>query len=126
MMKAPQQELFDELFKYCLLSGVEVYDFKPNAKAKYPFIEFEQTQELTIPTKTDRTGKISVVVNVWGDAKNRNKVSQLAEGIFCAKELKGKEKNYSLNCGSSSISLMKDTSTNTTLYRALVSLEYYF
>ncbi|MDM8212785.1 phage capsid protein [Enterococcus hirae] len=125
-MKSPQQTLFDELFKASLALGYATFDEKPSNNTKYPFVEFEYTQEVNLPVKAARIGNIPIVLSVWGDKRKRNQVAEMVENLFKSAVQGLETSNYifTLNLGASSTTIQTDTSTNQKLYRGLLELEF--
>ena len=107
MIKTRDQSIFDELFKISQNKlGYKTYDYKTLEDVGYPFVEFENS--------------------VWGLQKKRKQVSNMASALFNEARLIEATEGYywALNYQASGIQVMDDTTTNTPLKRAVVTLEF--
>ncbi|NBA61814.1 phage capsid protein [Enterococcus mundtii] len=86
------------------------------------------TYTTNFPTKSAIKGMVTIDLNVWGLAQQRKSVSDLANQIFLASLEMRETPNYfiSTDIQSSTITLREDNSTNTRLWRGMLSLSINF
>lgn len=126
MSKTRENALFDELMIRLKALGYTVYDYKQLDDVPYPFFEMEDTQTIFQPNKTDIKGAVNITLSAWGTYKQRRQVSDMASIAFDeALAINNTEGYYwALNTQASTIQVLDDTTTNTPLKRALISLEF--
>lgn len=123
MMKLLNQQAFDAVFKVARTTGAPVYPELPAKEVPYPFISMGEVQYAPRSSSSALLGRVFVTLNVWGDRKQRLKVSELSEQVLYGCNFIGLEtRNLVLDVGASEVRILSDNSTNNTLWHGVVTL----
>ena len=114
------------MFKQSEALSFKTYDCKPMEDVGYPFVEFEDTQNLFSQNKSAVLGNVVLTLSVWGLQKKRQEVSNMASQLFQRALSINVSDNYKwhLDVNSSAIQTMEDTTTNDRLQRAVIELNF--
>lgn len=126
-MKSPEQELYDYFYALSEKTGWSTYDHLPleNEKATYPFVVVGNMETTSGGTKTSLNSKINLIIDVWGNAKQRLAVSNMAERFFREAIGLTETDNYRFvgSINEQDKQLLQDTTVpNTVLNRGMVTL----
>lgn len=128
MMKQPDQQLHDEIFKRALSLGLSVFEFLPKEGTKYPFVVIGDTHILPNVTKTRVYGRCTTTLHIWADSRNRKQVSDMI-GQLMAEISKIKQidrTQWSMMMSESDSQILKDNSTTENLYHGLLHIYFRF
>ena len=124
-MKAIDQQIFDAFYVLSDSLGYDTFVTLPNSKAKYPFVVLGDVQISPIHTMSGMLGKVYLSVDVWGTQKERLEVSTICQTLFVkANYLQLDKLSAVLDANASSIRMLRDDSTQSTLWHGLLSLEF--
>lgn len=128
MIKQPDQELYDEVFKVCQTLGYDVYTYLPPKEAPYPFVYIGESQELPRATKNIIVGVVQLNVHVYGLHTKRKQVSDMKGAILqeMRKLRQTNNFNWKVSNNQTQPQMLQDTSTNTPLWHAVIPLEMQF
>lgn len=128
MIKQPDQELYDEVFKVCQALGYDVYTYLPPKEAPYPFVYIGESQELPRATKNIVVGVVQLSVHVYGLHTKRKQVSDMKGAILqeMRKLRQTTNFNWKISNNQTQPQMLQDTSTNTPLWHAVIPLEMQF
>lgn len=126
-MKSPEQELYDYFYTLSEKTGWTTYDHLPmkNENAPYPFVIVGNMESTSGGTKTSLNSNISLIIDVWGNAKQRLVVSNMAERFFRTAIGLVETDNYRFfgSINEQDKQLMQDTTVpDTVLNRGMVTL----
>lgn len=118
----------DAFYRVCLDQGYVVTFDLNDKKLNYPFVYIGNTQTVNEAIKMARNGNVIIHLDVWDTFKNRKRVSDYVEALYqvARKGFEIDSFSFSLRPSASFDSLGIDNSTNTTLWRGQLELEFYF
>lgn len=126
-MKQPDQQLFDEIYKRISSLGYDIYLALPDMSAKYPFCVMGDTHLMPNPTKSGLIGLVSTRVHIWDDINNRRRLSDMIYKVQNELSKINRIENRSWSMGLSSNSqIIKDNSTEETLFHAVIDMDFKF
>ncbi|HEP1482680.1 Uncharacterised protein [Streptococcus pyogenes] len=76
----PNNAVFRQFFKECLVITKDTYDYIPDASAKYPFIYIGESSN-TPNNNSELMGDIRQTIHVYGELKKRSKIDDIAANI---------------------------------------------
>lgn len=76
----PNNAVFRQFFKECLVITKDTYDYIPDASAKYPFIYIVESSN-TPNNNSELMGDIRQTIHVYGELKKRSKIDDIAANI---------------------------------------------
>lgn len=117
------QALFDGVFKKCLELGYKTYDYLPSSKVSYPFVHLGEVSIVPIATKTLWLGEASIAVHVWGDGRDRKKVTDIVNDLL--KNLREVE-HFTIVPNEVYTRIFKDDTTSNTLWHGVLEIKYKF
>ena len=125
-IKTLDQELIDKLHDLSKLElKYDTYLALPSDKASYPFVLIGGTQLVPKQTSSKVLGKLHITVYVWGARNQRRKISLMAETIRVnARQIKLGTRDLKQVVNASGPRIREDNSTGSTLYQAILDLEY--
>ncbi|KGR72901.1 DUF3168 domain-containing protein [Streptococcus phocae subsp. salmonis] len=76
----PNNAVFRQFFKECLIINKDTYDYIPDASAKYPFIYIGESSN-SPNNNSELMGDIRQTIHVYGELKKRSKIDDIAANI---------------------------------------------
>lgn len=127
-MKSPNQALADIFYQVCLDLGYKVTFDLNDKDLSYPFVYIGNTQTVNSAVKNARIGNLIINIDVWDTVKHRKRVSDYLESIYqiARKGFEVGAYSFTLRPQGSTDNLSLDNSTNTTLWRGRLELEFHF
>ena len=127
MIKYPEQQIHDELFRIIDELGYKVYTYLPRENVPYPFLVIGDTVLLPRPTKSFLIGEVAITLHVWSNMGNRKQVSDIINHLMreFSKIRKINNTRWFMKLSSDS-RIMSDNSTNELLYHGIMDLEFKF
>lgn len=128
MRKSPEQDIYDTLYILLQEHRIIVRDALPmeGTPVAYPFVVIGDIQNVSNGTKTSRNGLLNITLNVWGDAKQRKVVTEIAQGILSniLGSWHSETYNYIGYANQQNITIMKDNTVPNRIYnRALCQFQ---
>lgn len=126
-MKMLDQQAYDLIFKVSQSLGFNTYETMPeNALSKLPLVLVGSAQMLSVATKSYILGECHCTVDVWGSAKSRKLVSDMAHKLLneiSKEKVTAEGHNVKMNLNTVSVEVQIDQSTDTDLWRAILMFE---
>lgn len=127
--KAPEQALFDTIFKASNDFKYSTFDHLPmqSEKVEYPFVHVGEVQFIPTVRGIGIQGTLSITIHIWGNSKQRKRVSDILDTLFLFAANLEKIGNYNVqfHYQSSTTRLLDDTSVpNTILKHGVLELEF--
>lgn len=128
IVKEPDQELYDEVFKICQGLGYNVFTYLPPDKTPYPFVYIGESQELPSATKSILVGTIQLSIHIYGLHSKRKQISDMKGTIMqqLRKFRQSRNFNWKILNNNTQPQMLQDTTTNTALWHCVIPLEMQF
>lgn len=126
-MKSPGQELYDKVFEASEELNYDTYQINPERDTPYPFVQIGDVQLIPISTKSYLLGRLSIVVDVWGDEYSRKTVTTMAQKLTNAMSKIRKLPSglsVSMQFNATSVEERPEQADNEDLWRARIMTEY--
>lgn len=94
IVKQPDQELYDEVFKICQSLGYDVFTYLPPDNTPYPFVYIGESQELPQATKSVLVGTVQLNIHIYGLHTERKQVSDMKGAILWELRKLRQSKNF--------------------------------
>lgn len=125
MDKPFEQQIFDGAIRLLKQSQITVYPELPMKEVQYPFINMGDVQILQKVTSSGTLGTVHVSFHVWGERKQRQKVSSVLSNVSkWMNVIQLERQKLILVDRGSSQRILSDSSTQTILWHGIVDLEY--
>ncbi|HEP1431133.1 DUF3168 domain-containing protein [Streptococcus pyogenes] len=76
----PNNAVFRQFFKECLVITKDTYDYIPDASAKYPFIYIGESSNIP-NNNSELMGDIRQTIHVYGELKKRSRIDDIVASI---------------------------------------------
>lgn len=76
----PNNAIFRQVFKECLVVTKDTYDYLPDASAKYPFVYIGEYSN-TPNNNSELMGSARQTVHVYGDLKHRSTIDNIVSEV---------------------------------------------